>query len=124
MLIDYTKELQHLDKVRKGEIKEGYKLGIPELDNYYRFKRSSVDLFLGQANVGKTSMVLYLMLLYSIRHDIKWVVFSSETAPSSLLRPLLASLFAAPLPPQSATSSPSGTPVIGKYFKFSITYPA
>ncbi len=77
MLIDYTKELQHLDKVRKGEIREGYKLGIPEIDDYYRFKRSSVDLFLGQASVGKTSMVLYLMLLYSLRHDIKSVWCSS-----------------------------------------------
>ena len=118
MLIDYTKELQHLDKIRKGEIKEGYKLGIPELDNYYRFKRSSVDLFLGQANVGKTSMVLYLMLLYSIRHDIKWVVFSSENEPYSIIRKLIEYLLAEPINKQSEESYQYGTQVIGKYFKF------
>ena len=53
MLIDYTKELQHLNKIRKGEIKEGYKLGIPEIDEFFRFKKANFNVILGQANVGK-----------------------------------------------------------------------
>lgn len=118
MLIDYTKELQHLNKIRKGEIKEGYKLGIPELDEYFRFKKGNFNVILGQANVGKTSVGLFLMLLYSIRHDIRWIVFSSENEPYSLIRKLIEYLLAEPINKQSEESYQYGVQVIQKYFKF------
>ena len=118
MLIDYTKELQHLNKVRKGEIREGYKLGIPELDEYFRFKKGNFNVILGQANVGKTSVGLFLMLLYSIRHDIRWIVFSSENEPYSLIRKLIEYLLAEPINKQSEEAYQYGVQVIQKYFKF------
>ena len=97
MLIDYTKELQHLDRIRKGEIKEGLSLGIPEIDEFFRFKKGNFNVILGQANVGKTSMALYLMVLYSLRHNIRWVVFSSENEPYSIIRKLMEYLLAEPI---------------------------
>jgi len=118
MLIDYTKELQHLDKIRKGEIREGYKLGIPEIDEYFRFKKGNFNVILGQANVGKTSVGLFLMLLYSIRHDIRWIVFSSENEPYSLIRKLIEYLLAEPINKQSEEAYQYGIQVVQKYFKF------
>ena len=118
MLIDYTKELQHLDKIRKGEIREGYKLGIPEIDEYFRFKKGNFNVILGQANVGKTSMALYLMLLYSLRHDVKWVVFSSENEPYSIIRKLIEYLLAEPINKLTDESYQYGIKVIKNYFKF------
>ena len=118
MLIDYTKELQHLNKIRKGEIKEGYKLGITEIDEYFRFKTGNFNVILGQANVGKTSMALYLMLLYSLRHDIRWVVFSSENEPYSIIRKLMEYLLAEPINKMSEEAYKYGTEVIRNYFKF------
>ena len=118
MLIDYTKELQHLDRIRKGEIKEGLSLGIPEIDEYFRFKKGNFNVILGQANVGKTSMALYLMLLYSLRHNIRWVVFSSENEPYSIIRKLMEYLLAEPINKMSEEAYKYGTEVIRNYFKF------
>jgi len=118
MLIDYTKELQYLNKIRKGEIREGYKLGIPEIDEYFRFKKGNFNVILGQANVGKTSMALYLMLLYSLRHDIKWVVFSSENEPYSIIRKLIEYLLAEPINKLTDESYQYGIKVIKNFFKF------
>ena len=118
MLIDYTKELQHLDKIRKGEIRQGYTLGIPEIDNFYRMKPASFDIFLGQANVGKTTMVLYMMLLYSLRHDIKWIVFSSENEPSDIIKKLIEFLSASPINLLSDEDYKYAVEVIKNYFKF------
>jgi len=118
MLIDYNKELEHLDKIRKGEIKEGYKLGIPAIDEYFRFKKGNFNVILGQANVGKTSMALYLMLLYSLRHDIKWVVFSSENEPYSIIRKLIEYLLAEPINKLTDESYQYGIKVIKIFFKF------
>ena len=89
MIVDFDKEIIKLNKVRTGEIREAQKLGHPMLDEHFRFKKSSFDIFIGHANVGKTTTVLYLMLLQTLKHKTKWLVFSSENEPHSLIRKLI-----------------------------------
>lgn len=89
MLIQLDKQLKKLDEYRAGTLKTGLKLGIPRLDNHLRFKYSSLNIVLGHANVGKTSVLLYLMTLYSLKHNIKWLVFSSENECYTLYRKIL-----------------------------------
>ena len=62
MLIDYNEQIKHLKEIRKGSITEGSKYGLPEIDEYIRFKPSNFNVILGHANVGKTTVALYLML--------------------------------------------------------------
>jgi hypothetical protein len=75
-----------LDDVRNGKVKEGLKFGQWNLDAHFRFKRGNFNVILGHANVGKTSVTLYMMLLQSIVNDIRWLVFSSENTPVSLVK--------------------------------------
>jgi hypothetical protein len=89
MLINYEKVTAHLQDIRSGKVKEGLILGIPEIDEYFRFKPSSFNIVLGHSNTGKTTIVLYLMLAYSIKHQIKWLVFSSENEAYSIIRKLI-----------------------------------
>jgi len=89
MLINFDKHIEKLDKVRRGEIKEGLKLGHERLDEHFRFKYGNLLVCLGHANVGKTTVILYLMLLYSMKHKIKWLVFSSENEPYSIIKKLI-----------------------------------
>jgi predicted ATPase len=67
---------------------EGYRLDIrkkvPQIDQHFRLKKGNFNVILGHANVGKTTVILYLMLLYSRKHDLRWLVFSSENEPYSL----------------------------------------
>ena len=88
MIVDIKKTLETLNQVRTGEYKEGLKLGIDELDKHFRFKRQ-FSVILGHANVGKTQTMLYLMFLYYLKHDIKWLLFSSENQPYQLYKKLL-----------------------------------
>jgi|TARA_R110001592_G_scaffold42417_3_gene137738 hypothetical protein len=89
MLINYEKVTAHLQDIRTGKIKEGLTLGIPQIDEYFRFKPSSFNIVLGHSNTGKTTIVLYLMLAYAIKHQIKWLVFSSENEAYSIIRKLI-----------------------------------
>ena len=71
------RKLLHIYKTYDQEkLKKDLILGIPEIDEYFRFKPSSFNIVLGHSNTGKTTIVLYLMLAYSIKHQIKWLVFS------------------------------------------------
>lgn len=88
MLINFDKELQKIKDVRSGKIKEGLKLDNEILDERIRFKRQ-FNVILGHANVGKTSVILYLMLLYTIKHKLKWLVYSSENESYTLIKKLV-----------------------------------
>lgn len=89
MIIEYDKIKDKLKDIRSGKIKEGEKINIDEIDEYLRFKEGNFNVILGHANVGKTTVILYLMLVYAKRLGKRWLIFSSENEPHSLFRKLI-----------------------------------
>ena len=78
MIINFSDHIEKLQMVRSGKIKEGLKLDIPEIDEHFRFKTSNFNVILGHANTGKT-----------IKHNLKWLVFSSENEPYTLMKKMI-----------------------------------
>ena len=89
MLINFEKHLKKLNDIRAGKVNEGLRLGVDRLDNNFRFVHGHLNFILGPANTGKTHLVFYLMFLYSLKHNVRWLVFSSENEPYSLIRKLI-----------------------------------
>ncbi len=87
--IDFSKLHEDLLAVREGRVKEGYKFGHEAIDQFLRFKPKNFNIILGHANTGKTSLTIYLMLLLSMKHGIKWLIYSSENEPYSIMKKLL-----------------------------------
>ena len=52
MLVDLNKVKDKLDKIRTGEITEGKRIGIPDIDNFIRFKEGN---FIFNAPLCKTT---------------------------------------------------------------------
>lgn len=117
MTINFPETIEKLRQIRNGSIKEGLKLDIPDIDEHIRFKPSNFNVILGQANVGKTSAVLFLMLCYSIKHKKKWLVFSSENEPHSILRKLVEYKAQKPLNLIDELEFIEHTEFIDEYFK-------
>ena len=97
MLINFDQQIDKLQQIRSGKIIEGLALGFPEIDEYFRFKQGNFLVCLGHANVGKTTVILYMMLLYSLKHNTRWLVFSSENEAHSIIRKLIEFLAAKPI---------------------------
>ena len=89
MIINTSDTFEYLKDIRSGKLKEGIKLDVNEIDQYIRFKRGNFNVVLGHANVGKTTVILYLMLCYTRKHDIRWLVYSSENESHSIIRKLV-----------------------------------
>lgn len=87
--IDFSKLHEDLLAVREGRVKEGYKFGHEAIDQFLRFKPKNFNIILGHANVGKTSLTIYLMLLLSLKHGLKWLIYSSENEPYSIMKKLI-----------------------------------
>ena len=117
MLIDFNNLKDELNKIRTGQIKEGTKIGIPEIDEYFRFKEGNLNVILGHSNVGKTTIALYLMLLYSKRLNVRWVVFSSENEPRSIVRKLVEFLEQKPITKIAEEDFNNHLDYIFNYFK-------
>jgi len=89
MLINFDKHLKKLNDIRAGKVNEGLRLGVDRLDNHFRLVFGNLNFVLGHANTGKTHLVFYLMFLYSLKHNVRWLVFSSENEPYALIRKLI-----------------------------------
>lgn len=118
MLIDYKKQIEHLKQIRKGNVKEGMRLGLNEIDEYFRFKPTNFNVILGHANVGKTTVALYLMLAHSQKNNIKWLVFSSENESHSVIRKLVEFLTAKPINKVTDEEFDKWTEWVNDRFKF------
>ena len=118
MLINLEEQIEKLQKVRNGSIKEGLKLDVIQIDEFLRFKPGNFNVILGHANVGKTSIVMYLMLLYSIKHNLRWLVFSSENEPYSLIRKLVEYLEGKPINTIDTDSFNKHVKWVNEHFKF------
>jgi hypothetical protein len=89
MLINFDKHLNKLNDIRAGKVNEGLRLGVDRLDNHFRLVFGNMNFVLGHANTGKTHLVFYLMFLYSLKHNVRWLVFSSENEPYALIRKII-----------------------------------
>lgn len=54
-----------------------------EMDDYFRWKKGEINLFVGWANHGKTTLVLQMMLTKSVNDGWKWAIFSPENYPAT-----------------------------------------
>jgi len=86
MISDINLLTSQLMDVKHDRIPQGLGLGLQEIDEHIRFKRGSFDVVVGHANTGKTTVVMYLMTALSIKHGLKWLIWSSENTGYSIAR--------------------------------------
>jgi len=118
MLINYDEHIDKLNDFRNGKVKEALKLGNKELDASFRFVAGNMNFILGHNNVGKTHFTFYLMLLYSIKHNIKWLVFSSENDPVQLIKKLIEFLEGKPINKIEEADYEKSRDFVYNHFKF------
>jgi replicative DNA helicase len=118
MIVNIDEQLQKIKDIRTGKIKEGLKLGIESIDEFLRFKPSNFNVILGHANVGKTTVIMYMMLLYARKHNVKWLVYSSENEPYTLIRKFIEFIEAEPINRIEIATIETHTEWINEHFKF------
>lgn len=89
MITDISKIKDKLYDVKYNRIEQGLELGIEEIDQFLRYKRGAFNVCVGHANTGKTTVILYMMMAYAMKHDLRWLIFSSENSDYSIARKLL-----------------------------------
>ena len=103
--------------IKYGRVLVGLKMDIPDIDEYIRFKPANFNLLIGHANVGKTTIITYLFTVWAMKHDLKFLLWSSENSSSGLVRKIIE--FKMGLPIQEASDSQINNAVkwCDKHFK-------
>lgn len=118
MLINFTDHLHQLNNYRKGKTKKALKIDQHEFDSAFRFVHGNMNMILGHNNVGKTHFIFYLMLLYTQKHNIRWLVFSSENEPYSLIKKLVEFIEGKPINKIEEADYNKHTEYVNNHFKF------
>lgn len=71
-----------LENFRQG-VQLAPKTHFGEMDEYFRWKKGDINLFVGWANHGKTTFAIQLMLTKSVYDGWKWGIFSPENYPAT-----------------------------------------
>lgn len=82
--IHYVEDIfpQMLSNFQRGiQLAPGTHFGA--MDDYFRWKKGEINLFVGYANYGKSFFVLQLMLTKSFYDGWKWGIFSPENYPAT-----------------------------------------
>lgn len=72
MLMNFRSGIQLAPKTHFGE-----------MDDYFRWKKGEINLIVGYANHGKTTLVIQMMLTKSVNDGWKWAIFSPENYPAT-----------------------------------------
>ena len=78
-----------LKRLKAGELQVGLTTGFKSLDTYFNFKEGKFNVVLGRANVGKSTVIWFLMVLANRLHGWKWIVFSAENSPAIIKKELM-----------------------------------
>ena len=81
-------DFRWIDDFAQGNVDIGLDTGDVNLDEYFRYKKEFL-IINGHSNVGKTTTALYLIVNAAIRHNWKWVIYSSENKTASVKMSLM-----------------------------------
>jgi hypothetical protein len=79
----------YIRKFRQGLIETGKGFGYHDLDKYLVLKEGEFYAFVAHSNVGKTTIILWLMMVASVNHGWNWMVYTGENNPASVKMKLI-----------------------------------
>ena len=79
----------YLGQVIDGTLPMGLTTGSPELDKHFLYKEGNMVSINGIDNTGKTSFILWLLLIAAMYHGWKGLLFVSENSLGGVMRKLI-----------------------------------
>ena len=89
MILDQQEINTYLQDYHAGRIAMGKGIGSSSLDDSIRYKQGEFTIINGLDNVGKTDFILWYAVALSMKHNVKWCIYSGENKSGQLVRKLI-----------------------------------
>lgn len=77
---------EYLESLQNGTFQMGLGTGMKRFNNHFRFKRGNLNVINGHDNVGKTIVLVFLMLITAKYYNWKWTVYMAENSKKFFMR--------------------------------------
>jgi hypothetical protein len=88
-LSDIDEDELYIRRFRQGLIESGKGFGYEELDKYFVLKEAEFYAFVAHSNVGKTTSILWFILVSAVNHGWNWMIYTGENTPASIKMKLI-----------------------------------
>ena len=89
MILEQQEINSYLQDYHNGLISMGKGIGCKDFDDNLRYKQGELTIINGLDNVGKTDFMIWYALALSMKHGIKWCIYSGENKGGQLVRKLI-----------------------------------
>jgi hypothetical protein len=79
----------YIRKFRQGLIESGKGFGYEQLDKHFVLKEAEFYAFVAHSNVGKTTSILWFLLVSAVNHGWNWMIYTGENTPASIKMKLI-----------------------------------
>lgn len=117
MIAQYAAIKNKILDVKYGRVKEGLGIGIQGIDEYLRYKQGNFNLLIGHANTGKTTVICYLFVVWAMKHNLRFLIWSSENTPQSIVRKIIEFKMCKPIQKASETEITESMSWCDNHFK-------
>ena len=80
---------KYLQDYHEGRITKGLGIEVAQLDTVLRYKQGQFNIINGIDNVGKTVWLVWYFLALSVKHNLKWCIYSGENKSGQLVKQLI-----------------------------------
>lgn len=110
-------DFRWITDLAEGRIQMGLDTGINELDEHFLFKKN-FTIINGHSNIGKTTFATYLQVASAMRHNWKWLMYTSENKTASQKMKLMTFAMGKPLRYMSTKERIESFNWVNKHFTF------
>jgi len=101
-----------------GTFPMGLKTNMETLDEHFRFKPAQLNIYGGIDNVGKSTVIWYLMLISSLLHRWKWLIYTAENNHEAVIKKMIEFYWCKPVTKMNETQIKIAKDFILEHFKF------
>lgn len=77
---------EYLKSLQDGSFQLGLGMGMKRFNDHFRLKRGNVNVINGHDNVGKTIVLIFMLLISAKYYDWRWVVYLAENSKKFFMR--------------------------------------
>lgn len=77
---------EYLKALQDGTFELGLGLGMKRVNDHFRLKRGNLNVINGHDNVGKTIVLIFIMLISAKYYDWRWVIYMAENSKKFFMR--------------------------------------
>lgn len=83
---------ENIGKFYDGTMELGRGIGVPDFDHFIRYRQNAFYYMVGKKGGGKTTIMLYLLLLDAVKNNSRYLICGIENSPHALRNQLISFL--------------------------------